>query len=150
MRVDKHRIAPLVHDEGVEQPKIGVGGNNLKNTPSNTKLTKQSVRRLAELEFDPIERAVRLYDQLEMAIYEMKFNDDGTEKSRYNAIAYAQLMNAKAKVINDLMRYGYGRVPETTMVEHTELPPLIIRTTKPGDEEDYDVEPEGPFKGDDE
>jgi len=84
----------------------------------------------------------------------LKYDDEGNVRPRFNANAYALIINARAKVAADLMRYGYGRVPETNTTEVRELPPIIVRTTKEGDElpplgGDTDDD-SSPFKGTDE
>lgn len=124
---------PTVIDQGdVYEPSPSTGSAPRLIGTNDARLTgrvqRDSVRKLLELDFDPIEKMVELYHQLEVEMYEMRFEADGTPK-RYNSVAYAQLLQTKNKVVSDLMRYGYGRVPETTVTEHRDLPPLLVKLT---------------------
>ncbi len=94
----------------------------------------KSVRRLAELQYDPINELVKTYHSL--AALE-RFHDEtrtGAKKHldangnvrRYSAQAHASVTEQKIRVAESLLRYGYGRVPEMLQVEHTEAPKLVI------------------------
>lgn len=105
--------------------------------------SKTAVRRLAELGFDPLEELIKLYDKVSNEIEEMeelklvpKILTDGSVR-RFSSMAYAQLVTVQQKLSNDLMRYGYARVPETVIVEK-EVPRPVINLTAKG--EVFDVE----------
>jgi hypothetical protein len=93
--------------------------------------SKDAVRKLAQLGFDPIEKMVQMYQRV--------VDDIAAEKAKQkpSAMLLASLINVEQKCINDLMRYGYSRVSETNVIEQRELPPLSIVMTpagyKPGD-----------------
>jgi hypothetical protein len=100
-----------------------------------------SKRRLAQLDFDPIERLVNLYKELDEEIRYMRdlrdfkvpshITAEGEELKppRYSAVALAAILAQKEKVANDLLRYGYGRVPETVNINETQNSPLVIQLT---------------------
>jgi hypothetical protein len=110
--------------------------------------SKEASRRLAQLGFDPIEKMVKLHEEIEKRIYDMTHHPDGTEKdgtrkvltmadgsdspNSYSTMAYSQLLITKQKIINDLMRYGYARVTETTVIEEKKPPVFAIFTTPKG------------------
>jgi hypothetical protein len=48
-------------------------------------------------------------------------------------VAYAQLLATQQKLINDLMRYGYSRVPETEDTQEKVIKPVVINLSKKGD-----------------
>ena len=110
-------------------------GRKPGQTPRHTKL---AVVRLAELGFDPIEKLVDLYHEISKEITELeqlKTNPlvlKNGDTRRYSSMAHAQLITTQQKLINDLMRYGYARVPETVNVRPEAPPPLVINLTPDG------------------
>ena len=96
--------------EGAGRPK---GSKNI--------YSQASVRKLEELGFDPIEKMVRLYDEIDEKLA------DGTV--REGSGAYAQLIATQSQLINNLMQYGYRRVPEKQEIETTEKKPISVVLT---------------------
>ena len=90
--------------------------------------------RLEELGFDPIGELVMLYKQLQNedkimcairdGVY-VQLNDKAN-KIRYSYVAHMTLLGQLEKVASQLLRYGYGRVPETITVEDKTTESLII------------------------
>jgi len=120
-----------------QQPKITGGGGN-RNFIGGS---KRSICRLDDLKFDPIRELVEKYRRLEG---ELEYQEDvrankivpltSTGKVRaYNAethmVIYDKLLNTSEK----LLRYYYGRVPETTIVEEKKALPLIVNLTRDGE-----------------
>jgi len=86
--------------------------------------SKDSVKKLEELGFDPIEEMVNLKDYLQTLI------DAELCKSRPSAVSIASWTNTQQKIISDLMRYGYGRTPEPTEATLGDAKtPLMIKLT---------------------
>jgi hypothetical protein len=76
-------------------------------------------RMLAQLKFDPIVQMVNSYLEICQEIDEMnelkklsKIDENGNVR-RYSSMAHGQLLALKQKLVADLLRYGYARVPET-------------------------------------
>jgi len=81
---------------------------------------------MEHLDFDPLERLVKLYRDLEEEdkywkmlrnhemVEETSVSPLGTSKKkrRYSIMAHTAVMTQMAKIGNDLMRYKYSRVPE--------------------------------------
>lgn len=122
----------------VQQP-VEVPGNRRGRKPGSvTRHSKSAVVRLAELGFDPIEKLVQLYhditreieelDALKMTPLMLKNGD----VRRYSSMAHAQLITTQQKLINDLMRYGYARVPETVNVKPEAPKGITINLTPKG------------------
>jgi hypothetical protein len=84
----------------------------------------ESVNKLQELNFDPIERMVYEYEEICRVL--------DNNLVRVGSGAYAQLIATKATLINNLMQYGYKRIPEKTEVENSTKSPISITlTTRP-------------------
>lgn len=103
--------------------------------------SKRSINRLDDLRFDPIRELVEKYRKLEGELeYQEKVRANeivpltasGKVRS-YNAethmAVYDKLLNTSEK----LLRYYYGRVPETSIVEEKKAMPLIVNLSKDGD-----------------
>ena len=100
----------------------------------------RSVRKLRELEFDPLEAQVKLYKDLLVeeayvrslrsgdSMGRFRYDSEG-KRIRYSAQYHASIMMLIQKTAGDLTRYSYGRVPETTMVENKQVAPLVIEMT---------------------
>ena len=103
---------------------------------SVTRHNKSAVVKLYELGFDPIEKLVQLYRDISKEIEELdtlKLHPvmlPNGEVRRYSSMTHAQLLATQQKLINDLMRYGYARVPETVNVK-TETPKGITINLTP-------------------
>jgi hypothetical protein len=103
--------------------------------PGASKGGVKSVRRLAELNFDPIQQLVETYNKICAEItYQEKRRDGvinemipGTERIRsFNIDAYLKLIDQRTTIAEKLLRFGYGRVPETDAPENVEKPLLTI------------------------
>ena len=120
-------------------PKFHAGGN-------------KSVNRLRQLQYDPIGELVAKYRMLEAEIARQEKIRDGViveltatgKPKSYRAEVHHALFDKMIAIGDKLLRYGYGRVPETTIVEERKPQPLIVNLTKKGDV--YianDVQPDG-------
>lgn len=94
----------------------------------------KSVRRLKELQYDPIKELVKLYNKLTA---EDKYHEDVREGRRldadgdpvrYRVQAHVSVKEQMIRVAESLLRYGYGRVPETMQIEG-DMSPLVINLT---------------------
>ena len=100
----------------------------------------RSVKKLRELNFDPLDAQVKLYKDLlieeayvrslrsgdEMGRY--RYDSDG-KRIRYSAQYHASIMMLIQKTAGDLTRYSYARVPENVPIENRQSEPLIIEMT---------------------
>ena len=87
-----------------------------KNIYSN-----ESVKKLEELGFDPIMQMVEKYHEIQEKL------DSG--EIRIGSGAYAQLMATQGQLINNLMQYGYKKVPEKQEIELETKKPVAIKLT---------------------
>jgi hypothetical protein len=83
--------------------------------------SRDSVKKLEELGFDPIEMLVDKYKEIQKAL------TDGSVRT--GSGAYAQLLATQAQIVNNLMRYGYRQVPEKIEQEITDKKPLAVKLT---------------------
>jgi hypothetical protein len=112
--------------------------------------------RLAELGFDPIGEMVALHRQIEYDIANLMYDEDGEPREKYSQMAFATLVNAKQRVISDLLRYGYARIPEGGLNENKPAAKISITLSSSQPEferlqaarSEYDENQ--PFKGADE
>lgn len=100
-------------------------------------------QKLLSLSFDPIEAKVMLAEkyEAELAYHEairagLILNPSTGKPRTYSAQAHALIMAAYDRCINDLMRYGYARVPEKEEDVGNEIAPVSITLTL--SEEDMD------------
>jgi len=80
-----------------------------------------SVKKLEALGFDPIEMMVKKFNQIEESL------TDGS--IREGSGAYAQLIATQGTLINNLMQYGYKKIPDKIEQEITEKKPVSIVLT---------------------
>jgi hypothetical protein len=101
--------------------------------PSGSKnlRSRESSRVLAALGFDPIAVMVKSYD---ITCREIEREQ---RKEKPSGVTLAALLTVQNNQIKELMRYGYARVTETTVVETKAPPVMMVITTpqgwKPGD-----------------
>jgi hypothetical protein len=88
---------------------------------TTTIYSKESVKKLQTLGFDPIEKLVEHYYTVQDKVTDM---EEG--KTRFSAVAMANLLNIQTNVMNTLMRYGYRQVPEKTEQVIEDKKPLKI------------------------
>lgn len=107
-------------------------------------------QKLLSLSFDPIEAKVMLAEKYEAelayheAVREGLIINPSTGKPRsYSAQAHALVMTAYDRCINDLMRYGYARVPEKEEDIGNEIPPVSINLMLSEDEIDETLDNAG-------
>jgi len=81
--------------------------------------SQDSVKKLEELGFCPIEMMVEKYNEIQEAL------QDGSV--RVGSGAYAQLLATQSQIINNLMRYGYRQVPEKIETEVSTNKPIAVK-----------------------
>lgn len=102
--------------------------------------SRRAAKKLESLGFDPIEKMVAIHDQIEEDIRKLTHEYvDGVwlPKAKYSAMAYAQLIAAKQRCVDALMRYGYARAQETHEIASTNIMPMQINLT--GTSVDFDT-----------
>ena len=82
-----------------------------------------SVRKLEELGFDPIEHMVKKYHDIQKQLENLESVGKSTSG------AYAQLTAVQGQLINNLMAYGYKKIPDKVEQEITEKKPISILLT---------------------
>jgi hypothetical protein len=116
-------------------------GANQIGVPVLRKGSKRSQAVLNRLNFDPIGQLVEKYRMLEQElVYQEKLRsqeiielrNDGKARA-YRAEIHHAIYDKLISVGEKLLRYGYGRVPETNFIEEKKTPPLIVHTTKKGE-----------------
>lgn len=93
----------------------------------------KSAKKLESLEFDPISKLVELHDRIGSQIFNMMYDAGGAPK-KFSQVAMASLLTIQSKIASDLLRYGYSRVSETTVIEQTVARPMQIVLTRPNKE----------------
>lgn len=102
---------------------------------------KRSISRLDDLRFDPIKELVEKYRKLEGELeYQEKVRSNeivpltATGKIRwYNPETHMGIYDKLLNTGDKLLRYYYGRVPETIHIEEKQAMPLVVNLTKEGD-----------------
>jgi hypothetical protein len=93
-----------------------------------------SQQRLGDLNFDPIGELVVAHRRLELEIERMERWRDGIDvpltgagkPMSYRPEVHHKLYDNLTKISESLLRYGYGRVSETNVLETTTRTPLVI------------------------
>jgi len=80
-----------------------------------------SVRKLDELGFDPIEYMVKKYHEIQTQL------DHLESVGKQTSGAFAQLTSTQGQLINNLMAYGYKKIPDKVEQEITERKPVAIK-----------------------
>ena len=118
----------------------------------------RSVLRLRQLQYDPIGELVETYNKLKLEVERQEKLRDGVivelssngKPRAYRAEVHHAIYDKLIAIGDKLLRYGYGRVPETLLVEEKKPQPLVVNLTKKG--ETYvvnDEMPDGTLIGDD-
>lgn len=81
--------------------------------------SKDSVKKLEELDFDPIEKMIKEYNDLNKLL--------ASGEVRIGSGAHAQMISTKTTMINSLMQYGYKKIPEKQEVETVNKEPVSIK-----------------------
>ena len=123
----------------VEQPPLR-GGRNAGYTQYHRGGPK-SVARLRNLQFDPIGELVAKYRKLESEIeYQEKIKTGeiqelgpGGRVRAYRPEVHHALYDKLITIGKELLRYGYGRVPEQVNNEQAIPQPLIVNLTAKGE-----------------
>jgi len=92
-----------------------------------------SVRKLEELGFDPIEYMVKKYHEIQKQL------DNLESLGKSTSGAYAQLTSVQGQLINNLMAYGYKKIPDKIEQEVTEKKPISILLTDTNEKEKEDT-----------
>ena len=124
-----------MNDDKIEQPEAKQIGM-VKGTRARAG-SKKSVARLGELEYDPIEELVTQKARLEKEdkywcdVRDRKITHMDSEGKirtpRYNGQIHGTVLTLLNKTAVDLLRYQYGRVPETVNVNAHVLPGMEIK-----------------------
>lgn len=124
----------------IEQPKIR--GGRTPGIPQYSAGAKRSVARLKNLDYDPIGELVAQHRKLEEELrYQEKLRSgeivellaNGKPRS-YRAEIHMSIYDKLIAIGDKLLRYGYGRVPETLQIEEIKPAPLVINLTKKGEQ----------------
>jgi hypothetical protein len=89
-------------------------------------------KKLEELGFDPIEMMVAKYHDIQDKL------DHLESIGKQTSGAYAQMTATQGTLINNLMQYGYKKVPEKIEQEITEKKPIAVSLTMPKKKADND------------
>lgn len=104
--------------------------------------SKKSQIRLKQLYFDPIEELVNQYRLLSAEVDRqekirnreiIELTTTGKERA-YRAEIHHALFDKMTKIAGELLRYGYGRVPELNVTENRAPASLVVNLTKKGDQ----------------
>lgn len=126
-------------EQEVRQPPLR--GGRQPGIPQYQAGGPRSVRRLANLNYDPIGELVSNYRAIQAEITRqenirdgkiVEFTANGRPKN-YRPEVHHALYDKLINIGEKLLRYGYGRVPETIQVEDKRSQPLIVNLTKKGD-----------------
>jgi hypothetical protein len=98
----------------------------------------RSIQQLRKLNFDPMEKLVKVYGELESEVEKQHEIRSGnrvelthTGRPRaYRPEVHHALYDKMINIGNNLLRYGYARLPETTVLEEVAPAPLTINLTK--------------------
>ena len=108
---------PTVKLEGGRKPGAG------RPKGSNSIFSNKSVRKLEALGFDPIEMMVNKYHDIQKALNHLE------SINKHTSGAYAQLISTQGQLINNLMQYGYKRIPDKSEISVTEKKPVSVMLT---------------------
>jgi len=87
-------------------------------------------KKLEELGFDPIEKMIEKYEHIQDSLEKLE------EMGKHTSGAYAQMLATQGQLINNLMAYGYKKVPEKIEQEVSTKKPMAIRLTTRKDKDD--------------
>ena len=99
---------------------------------SKNKFSKDSIRKLAQLGFDPLVQMVNTHKQADQEFRKLTTNKDGTPRVRadgspaYSTMAVATILAVKQKIENDLIKYRYQKVDDLPGGDGTPPPPMIV------------------------
>jgi len=136
---------PLAHLQGKRGRPIG--------QPNYFDGGRRSIATLKAHKFDPIGRLVEQYRNLEAEIVYWTKVREGTvvpltleaKPIRYNPDAHMSAFNLLVTISEKLLRYNYGRVPETLPEAPKMTQPLIINLGQAGDTFTINEQPEDDY-----
>jgi len=103
--------------------------------------SRRSRKRLEELNFDPMQKLVRQYNELEAediflkelrkvtAVVQHDARGKEIGKIKYSAMYHVSVIAQMGKISEGLLRYGYGRIPESVTVNNDTDTPMVINLT---------------------
>lgn len=117
-------------------PSVNPIQRRANDKPTKTRVSVYAAsRKMAQMNFDPLEKLIKLYQKIQGEVIWMEslkegsvVKKDGTTH-RYSKTAHAELLNQQQRLLTELMRFGYARVPETVNIETNELPSPVINLT---------------------
>jgi len=124
-------IKPLQANEGT------IGSEDSFNIPAYRGGSARSVATLNMLRFDPIVELVDNYNRLKTELHwheQIRSGEliailpSGKPRS-YNADAHMRVYDKMLEVGRDLLRYGYGRVPEGVPETGERVPSIVVNLT---------------------
>jgi len=124
----------------IEQPPIK--GGRVVGSVMPMQGRTRSLGILKHLKFDPIAELVSTYRKIqhELEIQEqirdgvrVELNLSGKPKA-YRAEVHHALLDKLTVIADKLLRYGYGRVPEISVVETRAPQPLVVNLTRKGEQ----------------
>jgi hypothetical protein len=145
-----------VYDE-----KTGITVSTIKTFDPNDHATvyrrgaARSVARLRSLEFDPIGELVAQYRKLQDELKRqediranriVELRADGKPKS-YRVDIHMGLYDKLREIGKELLRYGYGRVPELNVVTDRVPQPLVVNLARKGEQFVINNEPDEDMNG---
>lgn len=111
--------------------------------------SKRADYRLSQLEFDPIEKLVMVFNKIDTEIARQEQRRDGTlvelthtgKVRPYVPEQHFALFDRQINIGEKLLRYRYGRVPEGIANGDKRPGTLVVQLTKKGDEYVINGEP---------
>lgn len=102
----------------------------------------RSVARLRALAFDPIGELVKQYRKLEVELeHQEKLRSGAVQEMTssgkvraYRPDVHQQIYDRLINISEKLLRYGYGRVSETTIIDSASKPSFVVNLTKKGEQ----------------
>jgi hypothetical protein len=138
--------AGLALSVSMEEPQQPAWKGGSKSGSRHTKLaySKESIRKLEKIGFDPLLEMVSLYRRVRSQIDRQELLQEaqdiarenkleGQVKNGYSSMALEGFMNTASKVLSDMIPYRYAKVPVEEAEKDGAPPPLIIETTKEGE-----------------
>jgi len=124
----------------IEQPRASGGAiDHVKRYHAGSERSKDKLR---QLRFDPIERLVDEYHDINRLIKEeedyrderkVRLHPESGKAVLWRPDMLLKLMEERSKISDRLLRYGYGRVPEVNVNVDQAPPPFIVQTTRKGE-----------------
>ena len=129
----------------MEQPNYTQDASMKRAVNSHEKHIANKLRateRLDFLRFDPLIELVQIYKTISgELLYQEKMRTGeivelnlSGKKRAYRAEVHHALFDKLINISDKLLRYKYGRVPESTEITHKDAAPLVINLTKKGDQ----------------